>query len=269
VTADRDDEHLAVLVDALGPYVDRVVIVGGWAHRLFRRHPLAQTLPYRPLMTRDTDVALPDGMPVDEGTLRDRLLARGFTEDFVGDDRPPVTHYRLGGADAGFYAEFLTPLSGGEFRRDGTRDVTTSLSGVSAQKLRHLDVLLIAPWSVRLDSPDATRDVMIANPVCYIAQKLLISGKRRPDERAKDVLYIHDTLELFGGSIAELRALWIDSVRPRLGPGVEAKIRRASSRTFAELTDTIRQASLMAAGRSLSANALLERCKFGWPQVLG
>ena len=110
---------------------------------------------------------------------------------------------------------------------------------------------------------------MIANPVCYIAQKLLISGKRRPDQRAKDVLYIHDTLELFGGSIAELRALWLDSVRPMLGPGVEAKIRRASRRTFAELTDTIRQASLMAAGRSLSANALLERCKFGWPQVLG
>lgn len=54
---------------------------------------------------------------------------------------------------------------------------------------------------------------MVANPVCFIAQKLLISGKRPPRERAKDVLYIHDTLELFGGSIPELRALWIDSVR--------------------------------------------------------
>lgn len=51
----------------------------------------------------------------------------------------------MGGADAGFYAEFLTPLVGGEFRRDGTRDVTTSVIGVSAPKLRHVDVLLIAP----------------------------------------------------------------------------------------------------------------------------
>jgi hypothetical protein len=33
----------------------------------------------------------------------------------------------------------------------------------------------------------------------------LISGKRKPRERAKDVLYIHDTLELFGGSLQELR----------------------------------------------------------------
>jgi hypothetical protein len=145
VTAERDDEKFAVLLDALGPYLDRVVIVGGWAHRLFRRHPLAQTMSYRPLMTRDTDVAIPAGIRVDEGSLRDRLLVRGFTEEFLGDDRPPVTHYQLRGDDAGFYVEFLTPLVGGEFRRDGTRDVTTSVSGVSAQKLRHLDVLLIAP----------------------------------------------------------------------------------------------------------------------------
>ena len=35
MTAERDDDTLAQLFDALGPYVDRVVIVGGWAHRLF------------------------------------------------------------------------------------------------------------------------------------------------------------------------------------------------------------------------------------------
>jgi hypothetical protein len=226
---------------------------------------LAQTLPYAPLMTRDTDVAIPLGMRIDEGNLRERLLARGFTEEFLGDDRPPVTHYQLGGD---VYVEFLTPLAGGEFRRDGTRDVTTSVSGVSAQKLRYLDVLLIAPWSVTLGSPGAPMKVMIANPVCYIVQKLLISGKRRPGERAKDVLYLHDTLELFGGSLEELRALWIDSVRPMLGPGVEAKIRQASSRLFSQMTDIVRQASLMATGRSLSANAVLELCQAGLTQIL-
>lgn len=45
MSAERDDEKFAQLVDAIGPYLDRVVIVGGWAHRLFRQHPLAQTLP--------------------------------------------------------------------------------------------------------------------------------------------------------------------------------------------------------------------------------
>ena len=51
MTAERDDEKFAQLADAIGPYLDRVVIVGGWAYRLFRLHPLAQTLPYAPLMT--------------------------------------------------------------------------------------------------------------------------------------------------------------------------------------------------------------------------
>lgn len=269
MTGERDDERFAVLLDALHPYLDRVVIVGGWAHRLFRRHPLARTMPYRPLMTRDTDVAIPLGIRVDRDSLRDRLLARGFTEKFLGDDRPPVTHYQLGDDDAGFYVEFITPLPGGEFRREGTRDVTTSVGGITAQKLHYVDVLLIEPWSVMLGSPGALMKAIIANPLCYIAQKLLINSKRRLPERAKDVLYIHDTLELFGGSLHELRTLWDGSVRPTLGPAREAGIRRARRRMFSEMTDTIRQASLMATGRSLSANALLELCQVGLAQTLG
>ncbi|AMY08527.1 hypothetical protein LuPra_01728 [Luteitalea pratensis] len=169
MTAERDNENIAVLFDALAPYLDRVVIVGGWAHRLFRQHALAQALPYRPLMTRDTDVAIPSGITADKGNLRDRLLVRGFIEEFLGDDRPPVTHYQLGD-DAGFYAEFLTPLSGGEFRRDGTKDVTTSVSGVSAQKLRHLDVLLIAPWSVTLRSTGATMNIIRESCLLHCAE---------------------------------------------------------------------------------------------------
>ena len=36
------------LVRALDPWLDRVVIIGGWAHRLYRLHPYAQTLDYAP-----------------------------------------------------------------------------------------------------------------------------------------------------------------------------------------------------------------------------
>jgi len=101
-------------------------------------------------MTRDTDVALAAGISLHQENLRERLLSRGFHEEFLGNDRPPVTHYQLGDHDAGFYVEFLTPLVGGEFSRDNTRDVTTTIAGITAQKLRYLEVLLIAPWSVPL-----------------------------------------------------------------------------------------------------------------------
>lgn len=46
------------LAVALDPWLDQVVIVGGWAHRLYRLHPFAQKLDFAPLMTFDADVAL-------------------------------------------------------------------------------------------------------------------------------------------------------------------------------------------------------------------
>lgn len=45
MSAERDDDKFAQLVNAIGPYLDRVVIVGGWAHRLFRLHPLPRVSP--------------------------------------------------------------------------------------------------------------------------------------------------------------------------------------------------------------------------------
>ena len=265
----RDEERFERLVNALGAYLDRVVIIGGWAHRLFRHHPLAQTVPYGPLMTRDTDIALAPGTRLDEQSLRERLLSHGFHEEFLGDDRPPVTHYHLGGDDMGFYVEFLTPLLGGEFKRGGARDVTTPIAGVSAQKLRHLDVLLISPWTVRLQQEGGPSSVLIANPVTYIVQKLLISGKRKPSERAKDVLYIHDTLELFARSLPDLNRLWSDVVKPTIGLRGQAEVRHASRGLFASVTDTVREAALMAGSRLPSPERLREVCEAGLVQILG
>jgi hypothetical protein len=54
-----DVECCGRLVDALEPWLDQVVIIGGWAHRLYRLHPLAQTLEHEPLGTFDTDIAVP------------------------------------------------------------------------------------------------------------------------------------------------------------------------------------------------------------------
>jgi len=107
------------------------------------------------------------------------------------------------------------------------------------------------------------------NPVSYIVQKLLVSGKRKPDERAKDVLYIHDTLELFGSSIPELRAVWFDQVRPQLVSRTEAKARQSVKRLFSQLNDPVRQAALMTAQRKRTPEAVLEVCATGLRTLLG
>jgi Nucleotidyltransferase len=118
-----------------------VVLIGGWAHRLYRLDPRAQGLTYPPLTTLDTDVAVPSVIEAKETSIRDRLLAAGLQEEFVGEDRPPATHYHLLG-QGGFYAEFLSPLVGSEYGRKGERKATREVRGISSQQLRHIEILL-------------------------------------------------------------------------------------------------------------------------------
>jgi hypothetical protein len=138
----NDRESFQRLVAALAPWLDYVVVVGGWAHQLYRLHPHAQEVDYPPLMTLDTDVAVPAKLPVVAQNIRSRLLAHGFTEELVGDSRPPATHYHLRGETSGFYAEFLTPLIGSPYDRKHQRKATVDIAGVTSQQLRHIELLL-------------------------------------------------------------------------------------------------------------------------------
>lgn len=101
-----DLDGLSKLLEALDPWLSQVVIVGGWAHRLFRYHPRAQAVRYEPLLTLDTDVAIPVELEVRGHDLRARLASAGFKEQFLGEHRPPATHYQLGDKEGSFYAEF-------------------------------------------------------------------------------------------------------------------------------------------------------------------
>jgi hypothetical protein len=49
----------------------------------------------------------------------------------------------LGAEGEGFYAEFLTPLVGSGIKRGGKPDATLAKAGITAQKIRHLDILLV------------------------------------------------------------------------------------------------------------------------------
>jgi len=114
----NDFAALARLIQAIEPWRVHLVIVGGWAHRLYRFHPTANVPTYQPLLTRDTDVAFANQAPL-EGDIKSALAHAGFIEEFSGSHQPPVTRYTLGDDDAGFYAEFLTPLHGSEVKRSG------------------------------------------------------------------------------------------------------------------------------------------------------
>jgi hypothetical protein len=225
----NDLDAMARLIEALRPWLGKVVIVGGWAHRLHRLSALASPPSYQPVLTLDADVAFSIGEAL-EGNIAASLKAADFHERLSGEHTPPVSHYTLGDEEDGFYAEFLTHLHGSGVRRDGTPDATVRRAGVTAQRLRHLDVLLLEPMLVHLDLHDGLAlahpaDVRLPNPVSFIAQKLLIQHLRKPEKRPQDVLYIHDTIDLFGGQLEALAALWREHVRKSVGQPVEVRAR--------------------------------------------
>jgi hypothetical protein len=259
-------DSFARFVAAIEPWLPRLVFIGGWAHRLYRMHPHAQALEYPPLMTLDTDVAMPAALPIGESVIRERLLAHGFTEDFMGADHPPATHYHLRDA-GGFYAEFLTPLSGAPSERSGKRKATAAVGGVVSQQLRHIDLLLCAPWTVEFTNARDSAELQVANPASFLAQKTLIHKARDRRNRAKDVLYMHDTLELFGSALPELRRLWRDVLAPGLPPRTAATVSRASRDLFDEVTDDIRRAADIAADRGLTPETVRLVCSYGFEQV--
>ncbi len=255
------------LARALEPWLDQVVIIGGWAQRLYRLHPQAQELDYAPLMTLDSDVAVPATLPARPQNIRERLLANGFNEEFFRDDRPPATHYRLGNEPGGFYAEFLTSLAGSDYDRMNKRRATVEIAGVAAQQLRYLELLLQHPWRVDIRTDDFDGRVRVANPVSFLAQKVLIHDRRDRDDRAKDILYMHDTLEVFGAPLAELHELWQQQVAPQLHPRNAAKLRKAARVLFGEITDDIRRAARIPQDRKLSPEIIVQACRFGFEAV--
>jgi hypothetical protein len=258
-----DEERFARLVEALRPWLDHLVFVGGWAHRLHRALPGLDVPPYQPLMTRDVDLAFAPRSGV-IGDMRMALEAHGFHEQLSSDHRPPIASYHCGD-DPSFYAEFLVPLSGSGVRRDGTPDATVIEAGVSAQKLRHLDLLLCAPYSVELSASNAvpvrvSTILKVPNPASFIAQKLLISDTRPPEKRASDLLYVHDTIELFADRLDRVGADWRACVAPVLARKTLATLGQRVARESVAVSDTLRRAASIVPGRALdpaSMRALL------------
>jgi hypothetical protein len=227
---------------------------------------------YQPLLTKDTDLAFGRDAPL-EGDIKAALQKMGFNEELSGDHRPPVTQYALGEDDAGFYAEFLTPLHGSGVRRNGELDATTLKAGITAQKLRHLEILLINPWPIRIGPEQGIplarpMDLQVANPASFIVQRLLIQPTRTPRKRAQDMLYIHDALELFGATLSELRSLWQEKIRSTLTKNASRQLTQQSKECFSSVTDVIREAARIPQDRSLDPERMRAACQLALSQIL-
>jgi len=272
MNANPEFPSFASLVESLRPWLDQIVVVGGWAHRLYRLHPLAQQLRYEPLATLDADIALPMPLKVTGDEIYQRLAANGFEAEFLGHHKPPAAHYRLTDPGIEFYAEFVAPLTGSTVSRTGKPKATHRVGGISSQNLRYVEVLLARPWSVTLSAssgfPLANKTrVQIANPVSFLVQKILIHGKRNRQDRAKDILYMHDTIDTFAPRIDELGVEWATNIRPVLHVNSVRTVQRAASSVFGAVIDPIRAASRIVRDRALTPEMIRETCNLGFTRI--
>lgn len=240
--------------------------------RLYRFHDKAERLSHQPVLTRDADLAFGTHAPL-KGDIGAALKAANFHEVLSGEHTPPISEYRLGDEKNGFYAEFLAPLRGNGQRRSGASGVTTARAGITAQRLKYLDVLVQSPWILHLDTVDvplvAPAEVLLPNPVSFIAQKLLIQKYRKPEKRPQDALYIHDTLELFGGEIELLKATWRDDIRPTLPSATARTVEQLCQTYFGTVTDVIRDAARIPQDRVLTPERLQATCAYGLGEIFG
>jgi hypothetical protein len=176
----------AHLVEAIRPWLGQLVVVGGWAQRLYRFHPLASPPTYWPIRTRDADLAFSLDAPL-SGDLGAALEKAGVCPGAFRGACPPVIHY----------------------------------------------------------------------------------PEREPRKKAQDLLYIHDTIELFGGSLDTLADLWGSTVRPALPGRTGRRTERIARELTEDVTDTIREASRIPQDRRPLPEDLRAACHIGLEAILG
>lgn len=269
----NDLESFTKLLLALDPWRANLIIIGGWGHRLHALHPKAAKQNHQPVFTRDTDLLFKDRIPEGNDILQ-ALQAHGFVEQISGDYHPPTAHYTLGQEDSGFYAEFLVPLQGPAYNKNYTQNATTAVAGVSAQKVRYLDVLQLEPWVVSLsqdtgfDLP-SPMDVLVAHPLCFMVQKFLIKEARTPRKQAQDILYVHDTLQHFFMSLAQFREDWHARLAQSMPTPWVKRIQQEWQASYTANGDIATAAAAIAQGRNpeLTATQIQATLQFGYQQI--
>lgn len=103
----------------------------------------------------------------------------------------------------------------------------------------------------------------------FRVQKVLIHGKRKAGKKAQDLLYIHDTLELFGGALDDLRSIWNERVRPTLPTRTAKRAEAAARALFERVTDPIRDAARIPQDRTLQPEVLRAACAYGISEIFG
>jgi hypothetical protein len=219
---------LLIGLKALGPYLEDLVIAGGWVPYLYatQEPPSDEAVA---LKTRDLDLAVPREVPLREKTIDQLLGEADFTCEFRSRETPPVTAYVATQAGDEVEIEFITTSRGAD------QGVRTVQSGLTAQELRYVDLLLEHKWFLplgALSDGELEGRVWVPTPVAFVFHKGLVHKKRTDRlKKEKDLYYIFYVLDGFRGwhswireelsTLAAVRPTWFQRCRRDLAAAFE------------------------------------------------
>lgn len=203
----RLDPVLARGLGAIEPYLDVVVVAGGWVPHIYELLYDANTVGRSP-RTRDIDLALPRSVPVRDRSIDELLKDAGFRCEFHSLDSPPVTKYvAVRGDDDAIEIEFITDAQG------SSEAAIMVQPDLSAQELHYVGLLLESPWPVDLGGltdGEAELTILVPSPGAFVFHKSLVFKDRRGRLKAeKDLYYIFFVLDTFPE--------WRDAIAEELG----------------------------------------------------
>lgn len=111
------DSFFGDAIDALRPYLDDIVCVGGCANALYRFHELASNVMWGYLGTKDVDAGVPQKLPLHGRPPVSELMDRiGFKELTVGSADEAVIKYGPKNGEARRTLSFFATFQGFRWR---------------------------------------------------------------------------------------------------------------------------------------------------------
>ena len=191
----RLDPVLARGLATIGPYLDVVVVAGGWVPHIYELLYDASTAGRAP-RTRDIDLAVPRSVPARRQSIDELLKEAGFRCEFHSLDSPPVTKYvATHEVDDDMEIEFITDAPG------ASEAAIMVQPDLTAQELHYVGLLLESPWSVDLavlTDGEVELTILVPRPGAFVFHKSLVFKNRRDRLKAeKDLYYVFFVLDAF------------------------------------------------------------------------
>jgi hypothetical protein len=242
------ERALRRIIFELRPYLDEIVIIGGWVPYLYKRYGGFDAWNANTSLTAEVDVLVDRPMPPGERPSIPDLLRRA---EFRPSEKEGGLAVWEGDVQAGEKIEFLVPHKGTSVREGAIVPVTAQV-GMSAIPLGGLELMRRfkqkLPVPVVTDDGERFLEIWVPTLGAYTVNKASTFQGRREHpgggnpKRAKDLLYLRDLMAAGPEVVARIESDLADMTHDRdMRRPAQEKIRYARNALDLALTGAMRR----------------------------